>query len=122
MKRKTIIEKQLRKKTNPEVVDTIIKAKKNEKWLEVAGLLSSPRSRRIVINLDEIEKETKEGDTVVVPGKVLGNGKIEKKIKVVALSFSDEARRKLKENKCEMKNIIDEVKSNPKAQGVKIIR
>ena len=42
MKSKTLIEKQMQKKVNPDLVKTIIAAKKNENWLEVAGILSKP--------------------------------------------------------------------------------
>ena len=121
MKSKTKIDRQTRRKTNPEVVETIIKAKKNEKWLRIAEILSSPRKNKIAVNLDKIEKESKEGDTIVIPGKVLSQGGISKKIRLVALSFSEEAERKLKEKKCEIVSIIKEIEINPKAQGVKIL-
>ena len=120
MKSKTLIDKQLKKKTNKELVETILLAKKQESWLEVAGLLSSPKKTEI--NLEAIDKETKEGDTIVVPGKVLGNGNISKKIRIAAFKFSKEAEKKLKERKCEIISIEKEIKENPKAKGVKILR
>ena len=57
MKSKTQIEKQLERKTNPELVKTIINAKKKEKWLEVAMILSSPRINKININLGKIDEK-----------------------------------------------------------------
>lgn len=122
MKSKSKIEKQLQRKKNPELVESIIKAKKNEKWLGIAGLLASPRREKISINLDEIDKESKEGDTILVPGKVLGNGNVSKKIRIVAFNFSGEAGKKLKEKKCEIVSIKEEMKVNPKMQGVKILK
>ncbi len=122
MKSKTLIEKQMKRKLNPEIVETIIKAKKNSAWLEVADILSRPRKKSISINLDKIERESKEGDTMVVPGKVLGVGDISKKIRIVALSFSEEARKKLKEKNCEVVSILEEIKINPKAQGIRILK
>src|SRR3989344_6034565 len=113
MKSKTLIDKQMKKKTNPDLVKTIIKAKKNNKWLEVASILSSPRRNKISVNLEKIEKETKEGDSVVIPGKVLGDGSISKKIRVAALGFSKEAKEKLKSKKCEIVTILQEIKINP---------
>jgi len=118
----TKIDKQMKRKRNPEIVETILKAKKNEKWLEVSRILSSPRSRKISINLEKIEKETKEGDTVVIPGKVLGEGDITKKIRVAALSFSGEAEKKLKEKNGEIVTILEEIKVNPKAEGIRILK
>lgn len=122
MKSKTLIDKQMKRKTNPELVKTIFKAKKNNKWLEVAVLLSSPRRNKISVNLEKIEKETKEGDTIVVPGKVLGDGNISKKIRVVALGFSKEAKEKLKSKKCEVVTILEEIEKNKEARGIKILR
>jgi len=121
MKSKTKIDKQLKRKRNPELAETIIKAKKHKNWLEIASKLASPRRRKVSINLEKIEKETKEGDTVVIPGKVLGDGEISKKIRVVALSFSDRAEKKLKTKKCEVVSILEEIRANPKGEGIKIL-
>lgn len=121
MKSKTKIDKQLQRKTNPELVETILKAKKKEGWLKIADTLSRPRKRKAGVNLDTINKQTKEGDTVVVPGKVLGVGNISKKIRVAALGFSESAKEKLKAKKGEIVSIQEEIKANPKAQGIKII-
>jgi large subunit ribosomal protein L18e len=122
MKSKTKIDKQLRRKKNPEIVETIIMAKKNDKWLDVARLLSQPRSNLSQINLDKIEGETEEGDTILIPGKVLGEGEVSKKIRVVALGFSNKAMEKLGRKKCEIVKIKDEIKKNGKFEGVKIIK
>ena len=122
MKSKTLIEKQVARKRNPEIVETAIKAKKSEKWRKIAEILSRPRRLQIVKNLDEIDKESKEGDTIVIPGKVLGNGNISKKIRIAALSFSQEAEKKLKEKKCEMIKLAEEIEKNKKAEGIKVLK
>jgi large subunit ribosomal protein L18e len=121
-KSKTLIEKQLQKKRNPELVKTIIAAKKKNKWLEVAGILSSPRRKKININLDKINNEAKEGETVVVPGKVLSQGELNKKIKVVALSFSKKAEEKISKAKGEISTILEEIKKNPEAKNVRFLK
>ena len=61
---------------------------------------------------------------LVIPGKVLSQGEIskDKKIKVIAFDFSDSAIEKLVKNKIEYKTILDELKSNPKGEGMKIIK
>ena len=122
MKSKTQIEKQLERKTNPELVKTIINAKKKEKWLEVAMILSSPRINKININLGKIDEEGKSGEIIVVPGKVLSQGEMNKKIKVVALGFSEKAREKILKAGGETSSIIEEIKKNPEAKGVKILK
>jgi len=122
MKTKTQIETQLRRKTNPELVKTIIEAKKKEKWLGIASILSSPRIKRLDVNLDKINKEAKEGEVIVVPGKVLSEGELSKKIKVVAFSFSEKAKEKIANAKGETLTIIEEIKKNPEAKNVRIIK
>lgn len=122
MKTKTQIETQLRKKTNPELVKTIIEAKKKENWLEVARILSSPRVKKLDVNLDKINREAKEGEIIVVPGKVLSEGEMSKKIKVVAFSFSEKAKEKIANAKGETLTIMEEIKKNPEAKNVRIFK
>jgi len=122
MKSKTKIEKQIKRKNNPELVKTIIIAKKNDGWLEVASILSGPRKKRMNVNLEKIDKETKNGETVVIPGKVLSQGEINKKVKIIALRFSEKAKEKLLKSKSEVLSIIEEIKKNPKAKGVRILK
>jgi large subunit ribosomal protein L18e len=122
MKSKTLIEKQLEKKTNPELVKTIIEAKKKAKWVEAAAVLSSPRIKRINMNLDKINKESKEGETVIVLGKILSQGELNKKLKVVALSFSQMAKEKILKAKGETLSILEEIKKNPEAKNVRFLK
>ncbi len=122
MKSKTKIEKQTKRKTSSDLVETIRSAKKNEKWLEIASLLSTSRKKRSEVNLDEIDKKAKEGDIIVIPGKVLSRGELNKKIKVVAFGFSESAREKLLNSKCEAIYINEEIKKNPEAKGIKILK
>lgn len=122
MKTKTKIERQTKRKTNKGLIQSIINAKKNKEWLEVAGIISAPRRKRINVNLEKINKESKEGETILIPGKVLSQGEINKKIKIVALGFSKKAREKLSESKIGVSSINEEIKKNPNAKGIKILK
>lgn len=122
MKSKTLIEKHLRKKTNPVLVETIIAAKKAKQWNKVAELISSSRKQHIHMNLNEIDSKSESGETIVLSGKVLSQGDLNKKIKMVALGISDKAEEKLKKSGSEFKTILEEIKSNPDAKGIKIIK
>jgi len=122
MKSKRLIGKQTRKKNSIDLVKTIASAKKNKNWLRVAGILSSPRRRRINMNIGEISKKSREGEDVVVPGKILSQGEINKKIKIVALNFSKKAEEKLKKEGCEIITILEEIKKNPEMKGLKILK
>lgn len=119
---KTKIDKKMKRKTNQELVKLVRKLKKNKGWIEVANLLSYPRRKKIARNIDEINKEAENNITIVVPGKLLGKGIVDKKIKVVAFSFSHEALRKLKEKHCEALLIEEELNKNPQGKGLKIVR
>ena len=122
MKSKTKIEKQLKKKQNQELVRTIIAAKKAKAWASVAEDLSRPTRKKIVVNLDKINSETKAGDTIVVPGKILSWGNLERKVKLVGLSISDSALEKVNKGKSEFVILQQEIKLNPEAKGIKIIK
>ncbi len=121
MKSKTKIEKQLQRKDSVELIKTIISAKKNKFWIKIAEILSGPRKNRINLNLNEINKKVEEEDIVVIPGKVLSQGGVNKKIKIVALNFSGKAKEKLLQSECEILSIIEEIKKNPVGKGVKIL-
>ena len=120
-KSKTKISKQLERKTSNELSETILASKKNNAWNQVAAILSGPRRQRLSINLGEISKIGKAGETIVVPGKVLSQGEIDKKIKIVALAFSESAREKILNAKGEIETIFNEIKKNPGAKGVRIL-
>ncbi len=122
MKSKTLIEKQLNRKKNKELVETIIAAKKNEAWREIAEILSGPRKNRKNINLEEIDKKSKDGETIVILGKVLSQGELNKKINIVALNFSEKAKEKLLNTSCKVSNILEEIKSNPNAKNVRFLK
>jgi len=122
MKSKTLIEKQLQRKTNSVLVETVISAKKAKGWVKVASLVAAPRKNHSNINLSKINSEAKAGDVVVVIGKVLSQGEIDKKVKVVALGFSGNAKEKLLKSGSQVSSILEEIKSNPEAKGIKIIK
>ena len=110
-----------RKKSNPVLLETIKQAYRNKGWMKIAQKLSSSTRKYDSVNLEKIDKESKAGDTIIVLGKVLSAGKLVKKLRICALSFSAGALEKMKETKSEAVSILDEIKSNPKAQGIKII-
>ena len=121
MKTKTKIGKQFERKGNKELIETILAAKKKDKWLKVARILSGPRRKKISLNLEEINENSKNGETVVVPGKVLSQGEISKKVKIVAQSFSEKAKEKLLKSKIAHSDIIEEIKKNPDMKKCRIL-
>jgi large subunit ribosomal protein L18e len=115
---KTQISKRITRKRNPEIVETIILAKKNG-LLDLAKKLSAPKSQYKTINLTELENA--KSDKVLVVGKVLGSGDINKKLTVSAFGFSEQAREKLKKAGCEIKQIREEIEKNKDLNGIEVI-
>ena len=90
-------------------------------WRRVREMILRPRRRRVEVNISKINRYTEEGDVVVVPGKVLGAGKLHHRVTVAALSFSSEALRKIREAGGRALTIRELIEENPEGSGVKII-
>jgi large subunit ribosomal protein L18e len=110
------------KATNPHLFSLINALKKlsaKEKvplWKRIASDLSKPSRKRRSVNISHIEKNLKSNETALVPGKVLGTGNENKKLKVAAFQFTDSAKAKV-----HALTIQELMKSNPKGKGVRII-
>lgn len=109
--------------TNPVLVDTIELLQEQDApiWSEVAENLGKVNRRRPEVNLSDIERNTEDGDTVVVPGKVLGSGRLTKDVEVAAFKASSSAKNHINENG-EFKFIEDLVDENPEGSNVKVIK
>ncbi|MEK6889893.1 MAG: 50S ribosomal protein L18e [Nanoarchaeota archaeon] len=118
----THVKNKARRKTNPTLIETILTARKHKGWFQLAHILSGSTNTHLALNLSEIDSQTKAGDTVIITGKVLGSGNLTKKVRICALSASEEALEKIKKDKSEFVTILDEIKKNPKAEGVRIIK
>lgn len=90
-------------------------------WDRVRELLLKPRRRRVAVNLSKINRYTSDGETVVVPGKVLSCGSLNHKVTIAAFDFSANALKKIDEAGCKAILIEDLIKLNPSGRGVKII-
>ncbi|MBI2043641.1 50S ribosomal protein L18e [Candidatus Pacearchaeota archaeon] len=122
MKSKSRIERKAKRKTSAALVEVIRDSKKLENWNQVSDIISSPKRKSIIFNLSEIDEMSKDGENIVVPGKVLSQGEISKKIRLVALRFSKMAEEKLLKSKTEFSYIKDEIKKNPQAKNLRILR
>lgn len=75
----------------------------------------------MTVNVSRLNRYTKGRETVVVPGKVLGAGKVDHPLHVAAFAFSDQARSKILKAKGKCLSIPELMKKNPKGTNVKII-
>jgi len=113
--------------TNPETIRTINALERASRlagsriWADVAERLRKPTRMRIEVNLWKIDKYSEPGDVVVVPGKVLGEGRLTKSVTVAALSFSDSARRKIAEAGGRALSLDELARENLRGSGVRIL-
>ena len=90
-------------------------------WKRIATDLEKPTRNRRIVNLSKIDKYSKDNETVIVPGKVLGSGDLSKKITIAAYSFSEQAIDKIKESNGKALYIDELMKSNPKGNKIRIM-
>lgn len=90
-------------------------------WRAVADYLAKSRRRRISVNISRINRYTREGDVVVVPGKVLGAGVLGHPVTVAAFAFSNQARQKILMANGKCLSIQELIELNPEGSNIKII-
>ncbi len=117
----------LEKKTNPNLVRLVkyLKGKaRNESapiWRDVAGRLEKPSKNWAEVNLSTIQRHAKDGETILVPGKVLGAGYLNKRVSVGSFSISDGARKKIEQAGGSYMTIREMVDESPKGSGIRIM-
>jgi len=89
-------------------------------WRVVAYHLEKPRRKKVIVNLNKLEKLAKEGETIIIPGKLLGGGLLTKKLTVVYFSASKEALNKLKKSGSKGITLEEYLKENPKGSNTRI--
>jgi large subunit ribosomal protein L18e len=90
-------------------------------WSVVAKELSRVRRNRREVNVHRINRHTADGDVVVVPGKVLGDGSLGHRVDVAAFHFTEGAERKIREAGGRPMSILELVQNNPKGSKVKLM-
>jgi large subunit ribosomal protein L18e len=115
------------KTTNPELFGLIRDLRKQSResqtglWRNLAEHLASSKRNRVAVNISRLNRYTVEGETVVVPGKVLGAGKADHPLTVAAFAFSDVAKSKIQEVKGDCLSIRDLMKKNPSGRNVRLM-
>ena len=114
--------------TNPQLIQLIRTLKKQSNqnnakiWRDVAAFLSKPSRQHIAVNMSGINRNTQKGDTIVVPGKILGSGDLDHALTVAAFSASEKAKSKLEVAKAKYLSIEELMAKNPSGSNIKIIR
>ncbi|MCJ7634372.1 50S ribosomal protein L18e [Candidatus Bathyarchaeota archaeon] len=117
----------MNKSTNPELISTTRLLKSNANahdapvWRSLAENLEKSKHQRCVVNLSQINRYTKSGETVTVPGKVLGSGTLNHKVSVAAFQFSEKAKKKIEETGGKCLTFSALLKTNPQGKNLRIM-
>ena len=90
-------------------------------WGKLAEYALKPSIARRDINLNRISQLTKDNDTVVFPGKVLGTGNIAHKVTLCSFSISNSAATKVLENGGKLISYSELIEQNPTGKGVVLL-
>ncbi len=113
--------------TNPKLLEIIeeLKKKRYEEdaaiWRDVAKRLSGSAKNRAEINVGRIARNTDPKDIILVPGKVLGSGRIDHPVTTAALEFSVQAKEKMAAAGGKCLTISELAEQNPKGKGIRIM-
>ncbi len=115
------------KKTNPNLIQLIKELKRFSYennapiWKDIAKRLEKPSGRWAEVNVDKIERIAKKNEMIIVPGKMLGTGIINKPVTVAAFRFSKDAEKKIQDAGGAVLSIIELVDKNPKGKDIRIM-
>jgi large subunit ribosomal protein L18e len=115
MVKRTPTNLQLRKTVN------FLSKQKKQIWHRIASDLLRPARQRRAVNIFRINRYSKKGEVIAVPGKVLGEGLLEHSVTVAAYSFSKEAKNKIEKAGGKTLSIRELAEKHPDAKGVKIL-
>jgi large subunit ribosomal protein L18e len=90
-------------------------------WRDVSKRLMTPQKNRVEVSVGAINRICQEGDVIVIPGKILADGDIQKKLTVAYYAISKSAAIKLDAAKIERMTIEELVEKNPSGKRVRII-
>ncbi len=113
--------------TNFQLTNLIVELKKKSIedkvgfWKRIAEDLEKPTRQKVIVNLSRIDKNSKDNETVIIPGKVLGDGVIAKNVTVAAFNFSDSAKEKIMKAKGQIMTIEELMKKGMKLSEVRIL-
>ena len=90
-------------------------------WRDVADRLAARRRHWHEVNLSRISRVASDGETVVVPGVLLGSGNLTKTVTIATFRASAGARAKVEQAGGTLVGLLDLAASNPKGSGVRIL-
>ena len=90
-------------------------------WESLSAQVMRSRRRVPVINLDRLNRVTAKGETVAIPGKVLGGGRIDHPVTVAAMHFSLASAKAIEGAGGKVLSLTELAKRRPDGKGVRVI-
>jgi len=90
-------------------------------WADLADRLNKSNRSRAEVNLSQINRESDDGETIVVPGKILGSGIMDHSVTIAAFDFSSRAERRILKADGEILSIEDLLEKKPEGSNVRIM-
>ena len=115
------------RKTNPNLEELIIELKRLSRdnqapiWRTIAVKLEKSSQHWAEVNVASIDKYAQAKESVIIAGKLLGNGTLSKPVTVAAYSASQSAISKVEKAGGKFINITELAAQNPKGSGIKIM-
>jgi large subunit ribosomal protein L18e len=94
--------------------------KKSEFWNEVSTKLSVPARKRVTVNLGSLN-EYADGETVVIPGKLVAGGQLTKKLNIACWRFSEAVLNKVTKSGSKLVSLHDLSAKDEKGDKLRII-
>jgi large subunit ribosomal protein L18e len=115
------------RKKNPQLARVIIeleraaKAHKAPVWRAAADRLARSRHQVFPLNVAHLERLAEPKQTILVPGKLLGEGSLTKPLTIGAISYSSEARSKVQAAGGTTLTILELLKTHADGKGVRLL-
>ena len=108
-----------------ETIETLLRVSRESNfklWRDIARRLSGGSRRYATINVGKLSSLSKEGEILIVPGSVLGEGKLDKKVVIAGLRATRSALEKITASGSTFKSLKDLASENPKPANARIMR
>ncbi len=114
------------RKSNPVLVELILNLKAAGRegapiWRDIASRLEKPSRNWAQVNVSKLEQHVRDGEHVVVPGKLLGSGDAARALTVIAYSASATAKAKIAAAGGTVLTLNEGVAQFPKGEKCRII-
>jgi len=90
-------------------------------WRDLAMRLEGPSRNWAEVNVSRIARHARAGDTIAVPGKLLGSGIIDIAVTVGALNVSQKARAKIEKAGGKAIDLLELARDVPSGRNVRIM-